>query len=409
MASVSHLVPIHLGLDVHKDTISVGILDPDQQVPDVERISHDEPSIRRFVARFAEPRALRACYEAGPTGFELARLLSSMGVGCEVIAPSLIPRAPGDKVKTDRRDCRRLARLHRAGELVAVRIPTVGEEAVRDLCRTRADMVQDLTRARNRLGKFLLRHGRPWRGSSTRTQAYQAWLRSQRFDQPAMAQTFGHYLAVVEVRNQALDAVEADLVGWCQRPPFDWQVARLAAYRGVTRLGALTLAAEVADWRRFATAKAFMGFCGLVPSEYSSGHTRPPGRLTKAGNAHLRAQLVESAWSYQHRPSVGGELARRQQGLDPCDPRPGVGGAAAPVEPLPPAGRPQAHQEHRRRGHRSGARRVPVGRDDRRLTALTRSPLEIGRGGDHEHDAPGRRRCRTDPREPYATAWPRRT
>jgi transposase len=235
-----------------------------------------------------------------------------------VIAPSLIPRAPGDKVKTDRRDCRRLARLHRAGELVAVRIPTVGEEAVRDLCRTRADMVEDLTRARNRLGKFLLRHGRPWRGSSTRTQAYQAWLRSQRFDQPAMAQTFGHYLAVVEVRNQALDAVEADLVGWCQRPPFDWQVARLAAYRGVTRLGALTLAAEVADWRRFATATAFMGFCGLVPSEYSSGHTVHRGRLTKAGNAHLRAQLVESAWSYQHRPSVGGELARRQQGLDPA-------------------------------------------------------------------------------------------
>ena len=318
MASVSHLVPIHLGLDVHKDTISVGILDPDQQVPDVERISHDEPSIRRFVARFAEPRALRACYEAGPTGFELARLLSSMGVGCEVIAPSLIPRAPGDKVKTDRRDCRRLARLHRAGELVAVRIPTVGEEAVRDLCRTRADMVEDLTRARNRLGKFLLRHGRPWRGSSTRTQAYQAWLRSQRFDQPAMAQTFGHYLAVVEVRNQALDAVEADLVGWCQRPPFDWQVARLAAYRGVTRLGALTLAAEVADWRRFATAKAFMGFCGLVPSEYSSGHTVHRGRLTKAGNAPCAPSWSGSAWSYQHRPSVGGELARRQQGLDPA-------------------------------------------------------------------------------------------
>jgi len=142
-------------------------------------------------------------------------------VRCEVVAPSLIPRAPGDKVKTDRRDCRRLARLHRAGELVAIRIPTVGEEAVRDLCRTRADMVEDLTRARNRLGKFLLPHGRVWRGGSTRTHAYQAWLRSERFDQPAMTQTFHHYLTVVEVRNQALDAVEADLVGWCGRPPFD--------------------------------------------------------------------------------------------------------------------------------------------------------------------------------------------
>jgi transposase len=318
VASVSHLAPIHLGLDVHKDTISVGVLDPDQQVPDVERIAHDEPSVRRLVARFPDRARLRACYEAGPTGFELARLLHSLHVRCEVIAPSLIPRAPGDKVKTDRRDCRRLARLHRAGELVAIRIPSPEEEAVRDLCRTRADMVEDLTRARNRLGKFLLRHGRPWQGGSTRSHAWQAWLRSQRFDQPAMTQTFRHYLAVVEVRNQALDAVEADLVGWCARPPLDWQVARLAAYRGVTQLGALTVAAEVCDWRRFATANAFMGFCGLVPSEYSSGNRVRRGRLTKAGNAHLRAQLVESAWSYQHRPGVGVQIARRQQGLDPA-------------------------------------------------------------------------------------------
>jgi transposase len=305
-------------LDVHKDTISVGILDPDQQVPDVERITHDEPSVRRLVARFPNPRLLRACYEAGPTGFELARLLHSMDVRCQVIAPSLIPRAPGDKVKTDRRDCRRLARLHRAGELVAVRIPTPAEEAVRDLCRTRADMVQDLTRARNRLGKFLLRHGRPWRGGSTWTLKHQLWLRAQRFDHPALTQTFGHYLAVVQVRTTQLDAVEADLAAWCDQAPFDWQVARLAAYRGITRLGALTLAAEVADWRRFATASQFMGFCGLVPSEYSSGSTVHRGRLTKAGNAHLRAQLVESAWSYQHRPSLGRDIAVRQQGLDPA-------------------------------------------------------------------------------------------
>jgi transposase len=317
VASVSHLAPIHLGLDVHKDTISAGILLPDQQVPDVERIANDEPSIRRLVAGFADPRLLRACYEAGPTGFELARLLHRMDVRCEVIAPSLIPRAPGDKVKTDRRDCRRLARLHRAGELVAIRIPTPAEEAVRDLCRTRGDMVDDLTRARNRLGKFLLRHGRAWRDGSTWTHKHASWLAAQRFQEPALAQTYAHYRAVVDARTAELDAIEAELVGWCDRSPFDWQVARLAAYRGVTRLGALTLAAEVCDWRRFGRAAAFMGFCGLVPSEYSSGSRVHRGRLTKAGNAHLRAQLVESAWSYQHRPSVGREITRRQQGLDP--------------------------------------------------------------------------------------------
>jgi transposase len=318
VASVSHLAPIHLGLDVHKDTISAGILLPDQQVPDVERIANDEASIRRLLARFPDPKRLRACYEAGPTGFELARLLHSMDIRCEVVAPSLIPRAPGDKVKTDRRDCRRLARLHRAGELVAIRIPTTAEEAVRDLCRTRGDMVEDLTRARNRLGKFLLRHGRVWRGGSTWTHQHASWLAAQRFQEPALAQTYAHYRAVVDARTAELDAIEAALVGWCDRPPFDWQVARLGAYRGVTRLGALTLAAEVCDWRRFGRAAAFMGFCGLVPSEYSSGNRVHRGRLTKAGNAHLRAQLVESAWSYQHRPSVGREIARRQQGLDPA-------------------------------------------------------------------------------------------
>jgi transposase len=158
VASVSHLAPIHLGLDVHRDTISVGILAPDQQVPEVDRIPHDEASVRRLVGRLGDRRRLRACYEAGPTGFGLARLLEGMGVGCQVVAPSLIPTAPGDKVKTDRRDCQRLARLHRAGELVCIRIPTLAEEAVRDLCRTRADMVADRTRARHRLSK-LNRHG----------------------------------------------------------------------------------------------------------------------------------------------------------------------------------------------------------------------------------------------------------
>jgi transposase len=150
---------------------------------------------------------LRACYEAGPTGFELARLLASMGVRCEVVAPSLIPKAPGDKVKTDKRDCRRLARLHRAGELVAIRIPTVQEEAVRDLCRTRADMVEDRTRARHRLSKFLLRHGRSWRGGTTAwTQAHERWLCCQQFDEPALQTTYAHYRAALQSRDAQLDA-----------------------------------------------------------------------------------------------------------------------------------------------------------------------------------------------------------
>jgi transposase len=315
--SVSHLGPTYLGLDVHKDTISVAILAPDRDGPDVERITHDEASIRRLVGRFPEPRRLRACYEAGPTGYELARLLATMHVRCEVIAPSLIPKAPGDKVKTDRRDCGRLARLHRAGELVAIRIPTIQEEAVRDLCRARADMVEDRTRARHRLGKFLLRHGRPWRGGNAWTLTHERWLLAQRFEEPALAATYAHYRAVLAARDAALEAIEADLAGWYDRAPFADAVHRLSAYRGITQLGALTLASEVGDWRRFPRAAAFSGFCGLVPSEYSSGGSTRRGHITKCGNEHLRTQLVESAWAYQHRPAVGTDLRRRQQGLDP--------------------------------------------------------------------------------------------
>jgi transposase len=308
----------YLGLDVHRDTISVAVLRPDHDAPEVSRIAHDEPSVRRLVAQFPDRRGLRACYEAGPTGYELARLLHRMGVGCQVIAPTLIPRAPGERVKTDSRDCRRLARLHRAGELVAIRIPTVAEEAVRDLCRARVDLLADRTRARHRLSKFLLRHGEVWRGGATAwTVAHERWLLSQRFDDPALAATYGHYRAVLEVRDAQLEAIEADLATWYERPPFADAMARLSAYRGVTRLGALHLASEVADWRRFATAPQFMGFCGLTPSEYSSGNSTWRGHITKTGNAHLRAQLVESAWAYQHRPQATLELRRRQAGLPP--------------------------------------------------------------------------------------------
>jgi transposase len=308
----------YLGLDVHRDTISVAVLRPGHDAPQIDRIAHDEPSVRRLVARFPDPRRLRACYEAGPTGYELARLLASLTVRCEVIAPTLIPRAPGDRVKTDSRDCRRLARLHRAGELVAIRVPTVAEEAVRDLCRARADLLEDRTRARHRLSKFLLRHGRPWRGGATAwTHAHERWLLTQRFDDAALTATYGHYRAVLDARDAQLEAIEADLATWYDRPPFTDQVARLAAYRGVTRLGALTLASEVGDWRRFASAPQFMGFCGLTPSEYSSGNSTWRGHITKCGNPHLRTQLVESAWAYQHRPQATLELRRRQAGLPP--------------------------------------------------------------------------------------------
>ena len=251
------------------------------------------------------------CYEAGPTGYGLARLFRSMNVSCQVIAPALIPRAPGDMVETDKRDCRRLARLFRAGELTAIRIPTKREEAIRDLCRARADMVADLQRAQRRLNSFLLRHGLVCRQGSNWTLTHERWLASLHFDEPALRSTSHHYRAVVAARDAELRALELDLLQAAQREPFAEPVKRLSAYRGVAELGALTVAAEVCDWRRFPQAPAFMGFTGLTPSEHSSGSSRRRGHVTKTGPVHLRTQLVESAWAYQHRPIVSKRLRDR--------------------------------------------------------------------------------------------------
>jgi transposase len=306
--------PIHLGLDVSKDKIAVGILRWDEQVPDTEMLFNDEASVRRLINRFGDPGQLRTCYEAGPTGFGLHRLLRSMGVACDVVAPTLIPKAPGDRVKTDRRDCRRLARLHRAGELVAIRVPTETEEAVRDLCRARAAVVGDRTRIRHRVSKFLLRHDRIWRQSAWTAQ-HEQWLLGQRFDEPALRATYAHYRAMLTARDAELAALEADLAHWFTHGPFTDAVTRLGAYRGVAPVGALTIASEVGDWRCFPSPRAFMGFTGLVPSEYSSGASVRRGHITKAGNAHLRTQLIESAWAYQHRPNLGAALRRRQDGV----------------------------------------------------------------------------------------------
>jgi transposase len=215
--------------------------------------------------------------------------------------------------ETDRRDCRRLARLHRAGELVAIRIPTPREEAVRDLCRARADLVDDRSRARRRLQAFLLRHGRVDRAGACWTGKHQRWLGTQRFDDPQLQATFGHYRALVASRDAQVTAIEADLAEAATKPPLADAVARLAAYRGVGQLGALAVAAEVGDWRRFAHAAGFMAVTGLVPCERSSADSVWRGHITRTGSKHLRFQLVESAWSYHHRPLISSALRERQQ------------------------------------------------------------------------------------------------
>ncbi|MDQ3575788.1 MAG: IS110 family transposase [Actinomycetota bacterium] len=306
---------IYLGMDVSRDSIAVGTLRAAEESPDVTKVFNDEQSVRRLIATFDDPRRVVACYEAGPTGYDLARLLRGLGVRCQVVAPSLIPVAPGAKVKTDRRDALRLARLLRAGELTAIRVPTPAEEGVRDLCRARSALMADRRRSRQRLTAFLLRHGRVWRGASTWTMAHRDWLNATRFDDPALNATYQRYLAVATVREVDVDSVEADLEPWFTHRLFADAVSRLGAYRGIDRLAGLTLASEVCDWRRFSSAGGFMSFCGLVPSEYSSGDRTRRGHLTRAGNVHVRTQLVESAWAYNHPARLTKDIARRHDGV----------------------------------------------------------------------------------------------
>ena len=348
--------PTILGLDVHKNTISAGILRPGHDVADVEKISSDDDAVRRLIARFGNPRRLRACYEAGPTGYELCRLLRSLGVACEVIAPSLIPTAPGDRVKTDKRDCRRLARLFRAGELVAIRVPTVAEEAVRDLCRARADMVIDQTRARHRLGKFLLRHNRIWRGGDNWTVKHHAWISAQRFDDLALEATFAHYRATLSAREAAVAAIDADLVEWClsgavlrhRRPP-----RRLPGDhppRGV-------------DPSRRGLRLAEVRFCRHVHGLHRAHPQRALFRPERAAGPHHPRRQCPPAHP-AGRVGLGVSVPpgrRRRTTPPPRRPRgrrrgPSVGRPGSPLRPVPSPRRTQNQPQHRRHRHRQRTR-----------------------------------------------------
>jgi len=251
---------IHLGMDTSKNTIVVATLLPGQDSPATDRIANEEAAIRRLIGRFADPSVLRAGMRRGRGAMSCTGCWPRWGVACQVVAPSLIPKGGSDKVKTDKRDSRRLARLGRAGELTPVRVPSPAEEAVRDLVRARDAMLADRKRAQQRLTAVLMRHGRVWRGGSYWTAAHRAWIAAQRYGEPALAAAVGYYRATLAVREAELASLEAELIPWAGREPLAGPVARLGCYRGIAELGGLTLAAEVVDWRRFPAARAFMSY-----------------------------------------------------------------------------------------------------------------------------------------------------
>jgi transposase len=301
----------YIGLDVHQRSIAMAELGADAEGPVVREIPNDPKLVRRTFQRLKkESPGLRCCYEAGPCGFELERLLGQMGIACEVIAPALIPRKPGERIKTDRRDAAKLARLYRAGELTAIRVPTPEEEAVRDLVRAREDVRKDLIAARHRLAKFLLRHGRIFSDGKNWTERHFRWLRAQSFDHAGERTTFEHYLLQVDHLIDRRARLEAEIAVLAAAEPYRAPVARLSCLRGISVLSSMVLLAELQDFRRFQHPRELMAFVGLVPSEHSSGASQRRGSITKTGNSHARRVLVEAAWAYRHPPRVGPRARR---------------------------------------------------------------------------------------------------
>ena len=307
-----------LGLDVHAETIAVAIAEPDGDVRSLGTIANRAESIRKLVKKLGSVEQLKACYEAGPTGYVLYWQLAELGVACEVIAPTLVPMKAGDRVKTDRRDAERLARSYRSGDLTAVWVPDEGSESLRDLVRAREAAKQDQLRARHRLSKFLLRMGqRPAAGMKAWTAPYMAWVRQVHFTQVAREATMLDYLHEVDHMGERVKRLEQSITEAVKlaTPAVQEVVKGLQTLRGIAEISAVTIMAELGSITRFDTPRQLMGYSGAVPSENSSGKRKQRGSITKTGNAHLRRIVVEAAWSYRYRPAIGPRLRKRQEGV----------------------------------------------------------------------------------------------
>ena len=307
----------YLGLDVSKATVQVAVAEPDGSVTEYGSIANDPEAVRKLVRTLGKAAKLVSAYEAGPTGYPLHRQLVQLGVANVVIAPSLMPKRPGDRVKTDRRDAIQLARLLRSGDLTPVWVPDQAQESLRDLVRARDDARVDHLRARHRLSKFLLRQGIPAPPAVGRAWSakHHVWLNSLVFQEVAARVTFDDYLAGVRAAGERVRRLDAALLECAAEGPQRELLRALQGLRGVGFLTAVTIVAEVGDLRRFQRASQFMAYTGLVPTEYSSGASRRRGHITKTGNSLLRHVLVEAAHHARLQPNVSPTLRQRQAGL----------------------------------------------------------------------------------------------
>lgn len=309
-----------VGIDVAKLRNAIAIADSGREgeVRFFGEVDTSDQSMRRIIQRIADRfDRVHFCYEAGPTGYSLYRLIRSLGHECMVVAPSLIPRKPGDRVKTNRRDALALARLLRAGELTAVWVPDEGHEAMRDLVRARAAAVETLRVHRQHVSAFMLKHGRVYPRKKGWTMRYLRWLQEQSFDHPAHQIALQEMVEAVRVSKERVErlerVIEEFVPSWSLAPV----VRALQTLRGVELIVAVTFATEVGDVQRFESPRQLMGYLGLVPGERSTGETVRRGGITKAGNGRVRHMLVESAWTYRHPPRVGAKKLYRLEQASP--------------------------------------------------------------------------------------------
>ena len=305
-----------VGLDVHAQTIAVAVAELNGEVRSLGVIPNRPESVRRLIGKLGRPDSLRTCYEAGPTGYVLYWQLTELGVCCQVVAPTLVPVKAGDRVKTDRRDAEKLAKCHRAGDLTSVWVPDRAHEALRDLVRARLAGKRDQLRARHRLSKFLLRHGRRAPADvGAWTLKYLEWVRSKvRFEEPAQTATLLDYLHEVEHAAARISRLEQAIDAAVVTVPTGMHalIEALQSLRGIAKVSAVTLVAELGQLSRFSHPRELMGYTGIVSREHSSGERIRRGAISKTGNAHVRRIVVEAAWSYRHRPAIGKALAARQ-------------------------------------------------------------------------------------------------
>jgi len=308
----------YVGLDAHSKHINVAVMLPgSKSINEQWQFNHDQKSLRKFARKVLKMGGgeVHAAYEAGSCGYALKRSLDGLGIHCDVVAPSLIPVKPGEHIKTDPRDARKLATLHRAELLTVVHPPNEEEEALRDLVRARQDAQKDFLAARQRLNHMMLRHGRHFTETTKKwTKKHWAWLKRQRFDQKHLQSTLDMYLLATQQAQERLNTLDALIGEAAQEEAYAQRAGWLRCLRGVDTVTAMIILAELHGFQRFTDPRQLMSYLGLTPSEHSSGGKTKRGAITKAGNKHVRRALIEAAWHYRHRPAVSAVLRRRRAG-----------------------------------------------------------------------------------------------